>query len=132
MPVPAQIIWHDTNAPWTRQAPCDGRFLSAPKMCPVIWSLQKSHLTQICLVIRCLFPLSISQITNQIFLLQSVVSWSLKEGKCKSHHPYVSRSRPVWYGALQMIRGQFDFNYNSLPLFLLKICNKFLRLSFVF
>ena len=40
---------------------CDGHFLSAPKMCSVIWSLQKSHLTQICLVIWCFCK---SQTTN--------------------------------------------------------------------
>ena len=39
----------------------DGHFLSAPKMCSVIWSLQKSHLTQICLVIWCFCK---SQTTN--------------------------------------------------------------------
>ena len=53
-PLPLQIIWHDTNAPSTRQPPLwRSFFVRAPKMCSVIWSLQKSHLTQIRLVIWC-------------------------------------------------------------------------------
>ena len=90
---PEQIIWHDTNVVWTRQAPCDGRFLSTPEICSVIWSLlQKSPLTQICLVISAVL-FGKSQADSNIYLANHKPSQIFLVAKhrqvdfkgCKSH-----------------------------------------------